>query len=391
MSKRAPEQIRQANLEKAPTGEFTHAINCHLNQIGEIESKARVEDCLEKGYAPRGYALADFTVIRTGGLWHLFHIPRNPHPECWGYHPANEHWFGHAVSRDLDTWITLDPVLANDPSLPQENGHLWAPFVLEHEGTFYMYYAGVGERVSQRLAWPNSALAAHPPSPPYQTMCMATSKDPELQKWTRYKGNPILAGSDWHWHNPDGTVHNIRDPHVVWVGSHFLMAYTAMYKNGCPAVGGMVSTDLLHWEDIGPILYRPMPPYPWHPESVNIQPLADGRWAMLPSCSPGLEYRISRDPHDWHESTPTLVEYVDGEGKQPAGIEVLRRRDEEGRWLVAWFEVENNRLFIGELDLSSTPWRMHRIRDRRELSDWHASSNEHQEPGENRQPASYSV
>lgn len=331
----------------------------------------RVENCLEKGYAPRGYQLADFTVIRTDGVWHLFHIPRVPNRDNWGGHPANEHWFGHAVSRDLDTWFTLDPVLTNDPHLPHESGSLWAPFVLEHEGTFYMFYTGISEHISGRLVWPASRHGALPPSYPAQILCLATSQDPELQKWTRYPGNPICPVLDWHLHNPDGSAHAMRDPHVVRVGGHFLLAYTTVHKNGCPAVGGLVSTDLFHWEDIGPILYRPMPPYAWHPESVNIQQLADGRWVMLPNCSPGLEYRFSADPHDWHGSVPTLVERSDGgDRNHPGGIEILQRNDKEGRWLVAWFEDGNNYMFIGELDIAANPWQLRRIRERRQLQKW---------------------
>jgi hypothetical protein len=91
---------------------------------------------------------------------------------------------------------------------------------------------------------------------------------------------------------------------------------------------------------------------------------------MLPSCSPGFEYRISHDPHHWHDTTGTLVDYADGDRALPAGIEILQRNDKEGRWLIAWFEDGINHLFIGELNISTNPWRMHRIRSSRQLQEW---------------------
>jgi len=197
----------------------------------------------------------------------------------------------------------------------------------------------------------------------------------DLAIWKRRGGNPITphTGFDWQWTSARGHNRHGRDPHVVRVGDHFLLAYTTMHKDGCPVVGGLISRDLQTFEDIGPILYRKMPKDRWWPESVNIQPLDDWRWVMIPSMSPGLEYYIGDDPHEWHDITPKVIHYADGPIDQPVAIEVLVKRGD--RWLVSFFERNFNRLFIGELDLSADPWRLTRLREQSQVDSWLVEKN----------------
>ena len=281
----------------------------------------------------------------------MFHIPRIAGNCC--VHPCNEHWFGHAVSRDLDTWETLDPVLSTEPANYFESSHIWAPFVFSGADADYMFYSGLSSEPSQVIAF-------------------AVTTDPQLKAWSRNPGNPLIPieGFDWHFRNSSGHIRHGRDPHVVKVGSHFLLAYTTMHSNGCPCVGGMVSDDLRKWDDIGPILYRPFDPAPWMPESVNIQSLPDGRWVLIPSVSPGLEYYNAGDPHAWHGSEPESITYLDGPSDQPLGLEVLLRDDCAGKWLTAYFEMSANRLFIGELNIHAAPWSLKRITNPQELAAW---------------------
>jgi hypothetical protein len=342
--------LRQENLDSAVAGHAERIVALLQGHPGEIAQAAAVTDCVRRGYAPLGYGLADFTVTRTQGRFHLFHIPRVPGNEC--IHAANEHWFGHAVSDDLDTWVTKHPALSVESANYFESAHIWAPFVMEHDGTFYMYYTGLSQE-------------------PTQVLCMATSTDPELNIWKRHEGNPIipLQGFFWHWRNRNGHLRQGRDPHVVRVGNHFLMAYTTMHANNCPAVGGLVSKNLTQWEDIGPILYQPLRPDGWMPESVNIQPLADGNWVLIPSFCPGLHYYISDDPHYWHGAEPFSIEYVGGKNNEPMGLEVLQRDDEKGEWLVAFFESGSNRFYLGVLHVDGA-WRLERLDDRAQLQSW---------------------
>ncbi len=340
--------IRKTNLEAAVDGRAEEIIKRLKKHPEGIRKAATVTDCLENGYAPRGYGLADFTIVRMNGIFHAFHIPRVPGNACT--HPANEHWIAHAVSEDLDTWLTRDPVLFNDPSNEYETSHVWAPFVHVKEHEAYMFYTGLSNE-------------------PSQVLCMAVSTDPDLSVWEKTDLNPItpLEGFGWHWRNEEGHTRHARDPHLVWVEDHWLLAYTAMHKNGCPAVGGLVSDDLKQWEDIGPIFYRPMDPAVWHPESVNIQQLENGKWVLIPSQSPGLEYYISDDPHHWHGIKRRQIEYADGDNRQPMALEVISKSS-DGTWLTAFFERDNNRMFIGRLDINKDPWKLKRIREQGELT-----------------------
>lgn len=350
--------LRHSNLAALVDGRSDDFVKILHGHPAVIRQAAQVEGCLANGYAPKGYGIADFTIVRQHGLFHLFHIPRVPGNSC--IELANEHWFGHATSADLDTWTTCNPILGTEPANHFESAHLWAPFVLQQPGESWMFYTGLS-------------------SEPSQVLCSATSLD--LNVWVRNPGNPIipLGGFAWHWLNHLGHVRQARDPHVVRVGDHWLMAYTTMHRNGCPAVGGLVSTDLRHWEDIGPILYRPLnrptKPGEWMPESVNIQPLADGRWAMIPSMSPGLSYHLSSDPHAWHgcEARPIAIRGLDGD--EAVALEVLIRNDDAGCWLVAFFTQHLNRLFIGELRVDNDDWILTRISSATQLAAWLPSSN----------------
>lgn len=346
--------LRRTNLAAAIDGHSEDFVRILHGHPEAIRRAALVNNCLAEGYAPKGYGLADFSLIRHRGIFHLFHIPRVAGNSC--IELANEHWLGHAVSADLDTWTTCNPALSVDPGNHCESAHLWAPFVHQEATQTWMFYTGLSAE-------------------PSQVLCSATARDPDLAVWERSAGGPIipLGGFDWHWLNHLGHVRQARDPHVVRVDSHFLMAYTTMHRNGCPAVGGLVSDDLRTWRDIGPIHYRPfnqpLLPGEWMPESVNIQPLPDGSWAMLPSMSPGLSYLTSRDPHAWHGSPAQRIEVIGMDGNEAVGLEVLARDDRAGTWLVAFFG-RVNRLFIGTLSLAAHPWTLRRITGPADLAPW---------------------
>ena len=55
-----------------------------------------------------------------------------------------------------------------------EIGHVYAPYVMERQGVYYMLYAATDEDTTQRI-------------------CLATSRD--LFQWDRYSGNPVIVPS----------------------------------------------------------------------------------------------------------------------------------------------------------------------------------------------------
>lgn len=344
--------IKSRNIQAVVDGRSKELIERLQNHPNIIAESACVGDCLARGYAPKGYGLADFSILIHNGWFHLFHIPRVPGNSC--IHPANEHWIGHAVSKDLDSWVTCNPALCIEPANYFESAHVWAPFVFDTGEDTYMFYTGLSQE-------------------PSQVLCVAHAEDPDLTIWKRNVSNPIvpIEGFDWHWLNSKGHVRHARDPHVVKTGEGYLLAYTAMHRDGCPAVGGLFSSDLQKWEDIGPILYRPMQPAPWLPESVTIQPLGGGRWVLMPSQSPGIEYYISNDPYCWHDATASSIEYADGAEEQPMALEIISTEHAD-MWLVCFFERGNNRFFVGTLETGRHPWRLKRIRRKDDLQPWSA-------------------
>jgi sucrose-6-phosphate hydrolase SacC (GH32 family) len=293
----------------------------------------------------------DFCIVRRDDTYHLFHIA---HVAGNDYNaPCHTGWLGHAVSKDLDTWKILNPCLHARHDIYYESAHVWAPFVVEGKGRHFMFYAGVTLE-------------------PSQTICGAVSTDPELEKWERCAGNPItpLSGFDWHWRNPRGHARHARDPHVARIGDLYLLVYTALHKGGCGAVGGLVSSDLTRWEDIGPLLYRPSRTAPWLPESVNLQPLPDGKWALIPSVAPGLEYYLSESPFHFHDIDPTPIEYENGDREKVYALEVIHRNDENNLWLVAYFESDEFRLRLGVLNCRKHPWSIRKAADPSEMEGW---------------------
>jgi hypothetical protein len=201
---------------------------------------------------------------------------------------------------------------------------------------------------------------------------MAKTDDLSSGRWERHAGNPIvpLQGFDWHWLNHNGHLRNARDPHVVEIDGIFLLTYTAMHRSGCPAVGGLVSEDLESWRDIGPVLFRRIDPAPFPPESVSIFRISDKNWVLFASQSPGVEYYLSADPFSWHGSEAKRITYLDGKVEAPAGLELLARDDDSGQWLVAFFENQDNRMFVGILDRREDPWTIRRARDPMDVQGW---------------------
>lgn len=78
-----------------------------------------------------GTPIHDPVLIEADGSYYLF-----------GTGPGIEAW----TSDDLESWERLDPVLDEVPGwvheiLPDFRGGFWAPDIIEHDGTYYLYYS----------------------------------------------------------------------------------------------------------------------------------------------------------------------------------------------------------------------------------------------------------
>jgi hypothetical protein len=184
-----------------------------------------------------------------------------------GNEMLNESTFGHAISRDLETWTEKDTVLSLQPG-QWDAHHVWAPCVVEKDGVTWMFYTGV--RDSQMSATPTDWI------PRWQTIGVAYSTDPRLEQWT-HVANPVwqpcagngLPGVNWAVCSPvlaRGTA-DFRDPHVQPppAGSNqpWLLYYTARPRidqwNYIVGVAQSPTGPGGAWTDVGAVwdLYTP--------------------------------------------------------------------------------------------------------------------------------------
>lgn len=192
----------------------------------------------------------DHSFIHHNGVWHLFHIWLCPDSD--GQHAARNlelaHYMGHATSRDLIHWERQPDILKKAPEPSWESGEPGgsASYAIVHNNLIHLFYSRYrieGVRGTQQIG-------------------LATS--PDGFDWTVHPDTPVFhPASFWcPWekrHDPDCPQplrpECCRDPHVIRVGDQFIMYYVAV-PNDPPhtcAIGHCVSTDLVHWEDRGPV------------------------------------------------------------------------------------------------------------------------------------------
>jgi hypothetical protein len=188
---------------------------------------------------PAPYAAKDFSLVKRNGQYHLFFIRRDTSLPI----AQTEKDFGHAVSYDLHNWQQLPPVLAVNSST-WDNSHVWAPGVIEYEGLYYMFYAGVSE-------WPGVFNQ-------FQRIGVATSSD--MLQWNRADAPvfdcttvPSVAC------DPLIPAYGFRDPHVLAdptdPGQFWLYFAAQSSSNPSSMVIGTAGTDRLPtgWTDNGPL------------------------------------------------------------------------------------------------------------------------------------------
>ncbi len=133
--------------------------------------------CFKKVYSPQSRYVNDHCILRgKDHLFHLFHIVGPSGKKC--YDPISEITFGHATSKDLLQWKEEPDCLSTDPQSEHEAHHIFAPYVFERGGRYYMFYSGINTKTQA------------------ESMCLASSID--LFDWTKHTGNPIFhPGASW--------------------------------------------------------------------------------------------------------------------------------------------------------------------------------------------------
>lgn len=162
--------------------------------------------------APNGYP-KDFSLVKRDGRFHVFYIEAGPQGDF--------NYLGHQTSADLYHW-TLEPnVLVADRS-DWNPDFVWAPSIVERDGTYWMFYTGVRRR-------PEGGC----PGAPYQQIGVATSTD--LTQWTMEPESWLDPGEvPWALQPLDSCTYasfgGFRDPYVVWdpATDQWLMLYVTV-------------------------------------------------------------------------------------------------------------------------------------------------------------------
>ncbi len=276
------------------------------------------EDWLKSGYAPRGFYLKDFCLFHKDDTFHLFHIAGTPGVTCCL--PGNELWFGHAATKDFIKWQTFEPCFYIDPS-GWDNGHVFAPYVLEKDGWYWMFYTGVSIDNTQRIG-------------------AAVSED--LFSWERVKGNPLIRPEKYGWaFCPASGGAACRDPHIFLSGEKYNIYYTAVTKEGKSCIARAESTDLINWTDKGPAYISGQAA---HCESSNVQEHNGKYLLFFGGHYEYWSYVISDNFKNWPDQDPLPLK------KHVTAMEVIKKK--KNRWLVSYFKFEKYRMFLGVIDWS---------------------------------------
>lgn len=176
------------------------------------------------------------------GAYHVFYLQNND--------------WAHIVSDDLLSWRKLPDALVkgSDPLGPDSEG-IWTGSLVEHDGTFYLFYTGKNY---------NDPLGD-------QKVMRATSSD--LVNWTKDSTFIFYADGEIYWNKSvNGPIDDrhayhhqaFRDPHVVWneQADEWWMGFHGMLSDGSkPVVTLYTSKDLDHW--------TPQQPWVIYPASVS--------------------------------------------------------------------------------------------------------------------------
>ncbi len=265
----------------------------------------------------------DHCLIKREERWHLFYTDGSVGRK-W-MRPGNEARIGHAVSFDLLHWTVLDPVLHTGPPDALDHAHLYAPYVFEDDGTYYMYYSGNKRDFTAG-----------------EYMLAATSTD--LFTWTKVETGPVLLPNPaWAFYHPEimqeireGPVSG-RDPHLLRDPKYGYILYYASELRGttengfndreAACIAASTSPDLKNWTDRGPVLVRRVERLETNRHAQPESPCVvrrDGRYYLFWKGEGGTYSAVSDDPFNFENGSARLL------ATSHAG-EII---EADGRWFI---------------------------------------------------------
>jgi beta-fructofuranosidase len=178
--------------------------------------------------------------------YHMFY-QYNPNAPVWG----DMHW-AHAISEDMIHWRHLPIALAPTPGWDDADGCFTGSAVDDH-GTATILYTGVKSVAAERATLRDGHNNFR------EVQCLATSTDPQLRTWTKWK-QPVIQPPN------DPTLAGFRDPFLWRQEDYWILGVASGHfkKGGCI------------------LLYRSKDLRTWNP----LHELTSGHWTEKESINP---------------------------------------------------------------------------------------------------------
>ncbi|MFC6357186.1 family 43 glycosylhydrolase [Luethyella okanaganae] len=225
---------------------------------------------------PANAAAGDAIPFEHDGEVHLFYL--SSPAGTLDYPERVRTTWQHARSRDLLRWEELPPAVEPGEVDAYDGGGIWTGSVVEHDGTFYLFYTG------------HHVAAANP-----QTICLATSTD--LVTFQKHPANPLVLPVegcepvDWR----DPYVFFNEDERVWWMLIAARRSDGPHWSRGCIMLA--TSPDLLAWTVEPEPLYAPGTTY--CPECPELWRDDADRWHLVYSRfseEAGTVSRVAESP-----------------------------------------------------------------------------------------------
>jgi predicted GH43/DUF377 family glycosyl hydrolase len=253
--------------------------------------------CDRMGWFPTDFGLKDHSVFWYDGYYYLVsnNIP-------------DESKFAYGRSSDLCDWEDLGPILTERIPGTEDEAAVWAPFVWEEDGVFYMTYTGVSKGITQSIM-------------------LAISIDPSNPDSWQPHGLIFQPNHSGMVYQP-GSWADCRDPMVLKIEEMYYLFYTGLDIGGGIVGMATAKSPFGLWQDWGSII----PPLPdnamaesaivvrfdenyylfYHDTSLGevyrIGASQSGPWGSAQTFIPGWAHELWRAPGgQWH--TSYLLDY----------------------------------------------------------------------------------
>ncbi len=233
---------------------FTHLIGFAFPQI-----ETAPIGCDRIGWFPKDFGLKDHSVFWYDGYYYMVS----------NYLP-DERKFAYARSMDLCNWEDLGPILDTRPPNSWEELAIWAPYVWQENGIYYLIYTGVSKGVTQSIM-------------------LATSTNPsDPESWQSHGMvfQPSHNGRVWE----PGKWADCRDPTVVKIDNTYFLYYTGLDIDGGIVGMATATSPFGPWVDWGAII-PPLSDFAMA-ESATIVRFDQSFYLFYHDTSQGEVYRI---------------------------------------------------------------------------------------------------